>query len=573
EYPAMDTCLNALQLGDEEKIYTAFANFNAKNLQQFTVEESLSKKKQLVDGVFRILRDVTESNYADTYLATLRILSRDRNHLDDLFSIDKIETVLHLANLVGEEEALLTQNSNDFDSSVIVEAQKCLCNLIYNSTIIQKMCCSNSCIDGIMLRLRMYKDPQLPVEVKYFDMRMLFLLTALNPEIRPKIRDDYHGLVYLMEAIDLILKEAEEPGQKPMKKSKRKRKGNTEKTQSKESTEEETSRALHDSSVNLCCEVLKVLFNLTCNIDRENVDEVEEAHFLRLVGILHDLLLSDTKSREKREELQSHTINLLTNMPPSSFEELLVPIEEIGKINSSKYEYEDMNVEAILVLLDFLEKRLEKKPGKGMQESLAPVLTCLCEMSRANRIIRKYLRYQVLPPLKDVMKRPEDGITLRNRLVKLMTNPNTDVKELVADFLFVLCKESVGRLIKYTGYGNAAGLLANRGLMLGGRGRNNYSSESEDSDTEEYLKCKDKINPVIGCYEEPRKDPMEGMTEEQKEYEAMQLVSMMDKLTRTGVVQPCRLGEDGKPHPVEHVLELRDGNDYRKEEVDKSDDN
>ena len=41
--------------------------------------------------------------------------------------------------------------------------------------------------------------------------------------------------------------------------------------------------------------------------------------------------------------------------------------------------------------------------------------------------------------------------------------------------------------MKYTGYGNAAGLLARRGLMLGGRSADagDYS-EDEDSDTEEY---------------------------------------------------------------------------------------
>lgn len=46
-------------------------------------------------------------------------------------------------------------------------------------------------------------------------------------------------------------------------------------------------------------------------------------------------------------------------------------------------------------------------------------------------------------------------------------------------------------MIKYTGYGNAAGLLANRGLLAGRRMDDevlNYSSESEDSDTEEYKK-------------------------------------------------------------------------------------
>lgn len=96
--------------------------------------------------------------------------------------------------------------------------------------------------------------------------------------------------------------------------------------------------------------------------------------------------------------------------------------------------------------------------------------------------------------MRDVYNRPEHGDTLRNKLCRLLTSPITDVKYLVADFLFILCKENVVRLIKYTGYGNAAGLLASRGLMLGGRGKGNYSSESEDSETEEYREVKDRYD-------------------------------------------------------------------------------
>lgn len=44
-------------------------------------------------------------------------------------------------------------------------------------------------------------------------------------------------------------------------------------------------------------------------------------------------------------------------------------------------------------------------------------------------------------------------------------------------------------LLKYTGYGNAAGLLAARGLLAGGRGDTEYSDD-EDSDTEEYKSVK-----------------------------------------------------------------------------------
>lgn len=48
---------------------------------------------------------------------------------------------------------------------------------------------------------------------------------------------------------------------------------------------------------------------------------------------------------------------------------------------------------------------------------------------------------------------------------------------------------SVDNLLKYTGYGNAAGLLVARGLLAGGRGETEYS-EDEDSDTDEYKSAK-----------------------------------------------------------------------------------
>lgn len=40
------------------------------------------------------------------------------------------------------------------------------------------------------------------------------------------------------------------------------------------------------------------------------------------------------------------------------------------------------------------------------------------------------------------------------------------------------------------------------------------------------------INPITGHVEEPMPNPMEEMTEEQKEYEAQKLVNMLDKLSR-----------------------------------------
>ena len=59
--------------------------------------------------------------------------------------------------------------------------------------------------------------------------------------------------------------------------------------------------------------------------------------------------------------LISHTVNLLTNMPRESYEELLTPLTEgaIGGHANKDLEYDGNNMEAVNVLLDFLDKRLD----------------------------------------------------------------------------------------------------------------------------------------------------------------------------------------------------------------------
>lgn len=131
----------------------------------FTIADSLQHKKQLMECLFRLLRDPAFSAVHPECLQVMRIITRDKSHLAELFSADRVETMLHLAMLVGEEEAFMTQESLLFDAKVVVEAQKCLCNLIFNCPTVQKLCANNSCIEGIMLRLRMHPDPQLPQEV------------------------------------------------------------------------------------------------------------------------------------------------------------------------------------------------------------------------------------------------------------------------------------------------------------------------------------------------------------------------------------------------------------------------
>ena len=50
---------------------------------------------------------------------------------------------------------------------------------------------------------------------------------------------------------------------------------------------------------------------------------------------------------------------------------------------------------------------------------------------------------------------------------------------------------------------------------------------------------KDRINPVTGRVEEEQPDPMEGMTEEEKEEEAKRLIVLFNKLSRSVKLQKC----------------------------------
>ncbi|XP_029638977.1 synembryn-A-like [Octopus sinensis] len=551
--------LQLLESGsDDEQILNVLEQFNTQNAM--TVNFPSTKDSQTQEIIAALCQKLGEKRSArcnSECLKTIRIFSRD-TVLADVLALDSTLTLLmtHAWFHQTAEESDKITTLKDEDTEVIIEAQKCLCNIIYNSKKAQHICSVNGCIEGVIQRMKTYKDANLKHDIKYFDMRLLFLLSALVPETRQRIHFELHGFSYLMEIIDLLLHDAEE-----------------------------RKTGLTDQEVDLCCEVLKILFNLTMSLKMKSLDEEEDGHLMRLISVLRELLLCKTESNDRKEELVSHTVNLLTNVPATSYEQLLTPLTDSGADSVTKdNETEGKNMESIVVLLNFLHQRLRKvsreqdkdiqnivepaphntetklhsKPPCSMSDNLTPILHCLCEASRNNRSIRKFCRLKVLPPMRDEVRNlPEEGDTLRNRLCQLLTSLSSSIKHLVPDFLFTLCKENVDRMIKYTGYGNCAGLLAERGLLMGGRGKMaSYSSESEDSETEEYSELRPMVNPVTGRWEEERPKAIDNMSEEQKEYEAMKAVDLIHKLHEKGVIQPGCLGSDGRPTPISHILQL-----------------
>lgn len=161
-------------------------------------------------------------------------------------------------------------------------------------------------------------------------MKLLFIITGLNPNVRPKVRDDFHGLTYLVETLDLIMREK--------------------RTQ---------QYYLPDKQIDLLSEILKVLFNITFhNETAVATEEEEEIQFRRLAVVQHDLLLCKSYNKEKQNDLCSNTVNLLTNIPTACFSELIVALHDADTAKMVTH-FEAYDMAAVDVLLKFLKGRLD----------------------------------------------------------------------------------------------------------------------------------------------------------------------------------------------------------------------
>ncbi|XP_010772728.1 chaperone Ric-8B isoform X2 [Notothenia coriiceps] len=525
----LNNIVSQLENTNEEETEKLLLQYNRENSHTFSfdqTEESLRIK--LCQGVLSVLGRQVQPSCQKTCLETLRILSRDKRVLGPVATREGMLILGGLARLNPGEEGDENQKNgledtqSEEEERVVVEALKCLCNVVYNSPAAQQVCVDVQLAHGLCAILHTARTWH--HEVGLFTLRLVFLLSALRPDVRGVFRRELHAVRLLTEVLEFTLDvswvgpyEAAPPD-----------------PQALPMPAENNERTM---------EALKALFNLTLS---DTGGEEDDHQFRIIAAILRHLLMLKTETEDKTEEAHSHAINLLNNLPVSCLDVLIdVPVQGGLEMYSGK------NLDAIQMLIDFMAKRMDK--GSNYKEGLTPVLSLLTEGSRHHREIRRFIKAQVLPPLKDVKIRPEIGTTTRNKLVRLMTHVDMGVKQTAAEFLFVLCKESVDNLLKYTGYGNAAGLLVARGLLAGGRGETQYSDD-EDSDTEEYKSAKPFINPITGHVEEPMPNPIEEMTEEQKEYEAQKLVNMFDKLSRQNVIRPMGVMPDGTLAPLEETL-------------------
>ncbi|GFT08908.1 synembryn-A [Trichonephila clavipes] len=135
-----EAMLQNLESCSENEFVSAIQEFNKEHARTFFFPDfDMSVKKQLISLLFCRMAQSPATRVGS--LETVRILSRDKIDLEGLFTREILGQLVNMAGLVAEEEEIMNQCSRVSDPKVIVEALKCLCNLIYNSSFVQKTCC------------------------------------------------------------------------------------------------------------------------------------------------------------------------------------------------------------------------------------------------------------------------------------------------------------------------------------------------------------------------------------------------------------------------------------------------
>ncbi|KAI6204601.1 hypothetical protein M3Y94_00694500 [Aphelenchoides besseyi] len=450
-------------------------------------------------------------------LKSFKVLFRDKDNLDALVTPNFSQFIVEAAALIEP-----SQNVDNFD--VIMEACRVLVNALYQSATVRNGFVVHNCLYVTHLAERIFTTslqifnpgvqqpifsdytPEKLLELLYLDLRMCFVITAMSKEAQQKLGEHTRIFVGLIRAFLDRLNKSETP--------------------------------IESSNRNLECttEALKVLFNVYCHAtDPEHAPAKACAHQCSVI----------IRSTKLPVQLKQDAVNVLATIP-AFVQELCPALTVIDTSNdTTDVIYEGYNVTFVDSLLNLLKDRMDQSGCRTTGHFFFTVLLLLCRDIKA---VRRYCRLQILPPLRaaDVERPPESGETMRNRLIRLMSQSVGECRKIIAEFLFVLCKRSVPRMLVF---------LADYGF-LGHLGDTRRDSDSEDSETDDYKQVAPDVNNVTGYIQPPIRNPFEGMSEEQKEHEAMKLANTMDKILESGVFVPSRIGPDGRPQPVQHVAEL-----------------
>lgn len=163
--------------------------------------------QELCQSVLKVLQTQVQPGCQRTCLETLRIMSRDKRVLGPVATREGMLTLGRMAGLHGGRNGDDNQNGRSEgalteEEKVVVEALKCLCNVVYNSPEAQQVSVDVGLADGLCTSLSAARTWR--HEVGLFTLRLIFLLSALRSDVRGAMRER-HGVRLLSEVLEHTL--------------------------------------------------------------------------------------------------------------------------------------------------------------------------------------------------------------------------------------------------------------------------------------------------------------------------------------------------------------------------------
>lgn len=161
--------------------------------------------QKLCQGLLTVLRRSARPLCQSTCLETMRILSRDKSVLGPVTTREGILTLTGLAGIrtLGDEGKPLEDAQSGEEERVMVEALKCLCNVVFNSAAAQQVGADVQLAEGLCARLHSLSSAH--HEVGLFSLRLLFLLSALRTDVRCTLRKEAGALRLLTDVLERTL--------------------------------------------------------------------------------------------------------------------------------------------------------------------------------------------------------------------------------------------------------------------------------------------------------------------------------------------------------------------------------
>jgi hypothetical protein len=434
--------------------------------QNFVPAYGIELKTAVVEILVNDLQNNTFANNEEQslILKTLRLLGREAEGIQPLLEHAAIHRIMELAGLSRCSSSLPSSSSPSLTSTSIEqkstycpdveeEALKCLVNMALRHEGVSAVFVTLNGPAHLISRLQ-----QLTSSSGTLETRLLFALTRLAVVLTTPHKGSPNpvsaallSLGVLPVLVDLLHRTVSDSALFPL----------------------QCPLYLH--------EVLKTFFNVTIDMGPLGSGTLHYETYLPKFQFAVDVLLrilhepNEGGANRTLHALKLSVVNCLINIPP----------KDVQVILKEPYKTIDSLLEVLAVQLQGVDERSDDAASE-----LVTLLMLLTAIAGPHGVLsdsqlktlsphlqpREYLLKRLFPNRDldreeseheqlSVETKYKDTKTLGNQIIKHMTATNIGLKFYANELLFQICEENAERLVRLTGFGNAAGLLAMRNLF------------------------------------------------------------------------------------------------------------